>query len=66
MTVAAQVRDLFERLQAEQHGTFPDGQLRPLQRCLKGWRREVAHMLVFDAAPPGDEGQTDSAMGAGW
>ena len=57
-------RELFERLQAEQPGTFPDGQLRTLQRRLKGWRREVAHMLVFGAAVPGDEGQTDAAPGA--
>lgn len=57
-------RELFERLQAEHPGTFPDGQLRTLQRRLKGWRRDVAHMLVFGAAVPGDEGQTDAATGA--
>jgi hypothetical protein len=40
-------RELFERLQAEQPGVFPDGQLRTLQRRLKEWRREVAHKMVF-------------------
>ena len=57
-------RELFERLQAEHPDTFPDGQLRTLQRRLKGWRRDVAHMLVFGATAPGDEGQTDAATGA--
>jgi len=40
-------RELFERLQAEQPGVFPDGQLRTLQRRLKEWRREKAHDMVF-------------------
>ena len=42
-------RELFERLQAEQPGAFPDGQLRTLQRRLKEWRREKAHEMVFGA-----------------
>ena len=50
--------ELFERLQAEQPGVFPDGQRRTLQRRLKAWRSEMAHKLVFgvnaagDTAPP--------------
>jgi hypothetical protein len=47
-------RELFERLQHEQPGAFPDGQRRTLQRRLKEWRREMAHRLVFGATPPGD------------
>ena len=43
-------RELLERLQAEQPGLYPDGLLRTLQRRLKGWRREVAHRLVFGTA----------------
>ncbi len=43
-------RELFERLQGEQPGTYPTGQLRTLQRRLKGWRGEMAHKLVFGAA----------------
>jgi hypothetical protein len=43
-------RELFERLQTEQPGVFPDGQLRTLQRRMKEWRRKVAHQLVFGAA----------------
>src|SRR6266699_7089319 len=35
-------RELFERLQAEYPGMYPDGQLRTCQRRLKGWRREAA------------------------
>jgi hypothetical protein len=42
-------RDLFERLQADQPGAFPDGQLRTLQRRLKEWRREKAKEIVFGA-----------------
>jgi hypothetical protein len=42
-------RELFERLQEEQPGVFPDGQLRTLQRRLKEWRRELAHQMVFGA-----------------
>ena len=42
-------RELFERLQTEQPGVFPDGQIRTLQRRLKGWRREMAHKMVFGA-----------------
>lgn len=42
-------RELFERLQTEQPGIFPDGQLRTLQRRLKEWRREIAHEMVFGA-----------------
>jgi hypothetical protein len=42
-------RELFDRLQTEQPGIFPDGQLRTLQRRLKEWRREIAHEMVFGA-----------------
>jgi len=44
-------RELFERLQAEYPGMYPDGQLRTCQRRLKGWRREAALRLVFGTAP---------------
>jgi hypothetical protein len=56
-------RELFERLRAEQPGTYPDGQLRTLQRRLKGWRREVAHRMVFGATPPGEMTQCDAETG---
>jgi hypothetical protein len=47
-------RELFERLQTEQPGVFPDGQLRTLQRRMKEWRREVAHQMVFGMATTGE------------
>ncbi len=47
-------RELFERLQAEQPGAFPDGQRRTLQRRLKEWRREMAHKLVFGVEVTGE------------
>jgi hypothetical protein len=40
-------RELLERLQDEQPGTYPVGLLRTLQCRLKGWRRDKAHQLVF-------------------
>ena len=42
-------RELLERLQDEQPGTYPVGLLRTLQRRLKDWRRDKAHELVFGA-----------------
>lgn len=39
--------ELFERLQRENPGVFPDGQLRTLQRRLKQWRMGMARRLVF-------------------
>ena len=47
------VGELFERLQDEHPGVFPDGQLRMLQRRLKEWRREQAHRMVFRAEAVG-------------
>jgi len=44
-------RELLERLQDEQPGTYAVGLLRTLQRRLKGWRRDKAHELVFGATP---------------
>ena len=41
--------ELFERLQSEHPGVYPDGQLRTFQRRVKSWRRDVAHKLVFGA-----------------
>lgn len=43
-------RELFERLQSEQDGVFPDGQLRTFQRRIKEWRRAAARELVFASA----------------
>jgi hypothetical protein len=48
-------RELLERLQDEQPGTYPVGLLRTLQRRLKIWRRDKAHDLVFGAPPTGVE-----------
>ncbi len=45
-------RELLERLQGEHPGVYPDGQLRTVQRRVKGWRREIAHKLVFGPAAP--------------
>jgi hypothetical protein len=39
--------ELFERLQRQSPGVYPDGQLRTLQRRLKHWRMGMARSLVF-------------------
>jgi hypothetical protein len=41
-------KDLLARLQAECVGPFGDGQLRTLQRRVKGWRRSAACRLLFE------------------
>ena len=57
-------RELFERLQAEHPGVYPNGQLRTLQLRLKGWRREAARRLVF-ATPTMEPGFGTGAEGRG-
>ena len=54
-------RELFERLQTEQPGVYPDGQLRTLQRRLKEWRGEMAHEMVFGAKAVGETPELASA-----
>ena len=49
-------KDLFLRLQQEHPGTYPDGQLRTLQRRVKQWRQEMARHLIF-----GTEAETYNA-----
>jgi hypothetical protein len=57
-------RELFERLQREHPGIYPSGQIRTLQRRLKGWRSEVAHKLVFGTSKEGSNSDRHTAMGA--
>jgi hypothetical protein len=57
-------RELFERLQAAHPGTFPDGQLRTLQRRIKDWRRDRSHAMVFGAITDSQSTPADEAMGA--
>ena len=57
-------RELFERLQGEQPGVYPDGQIRTLQRRLKGWRSEMAHKLVFGATASDTSSGLAAATGA--
>jgi hypothetical protein len=55
-------REFFERLQTEQPGVFPDGQLRTLQRRLKEWRRAMAHKMVFGAETTGELPEQETAF----
>lgn len=53
-------RELLERLQVEQPGTYPDGLLRTVQRRLKVWRTAKARALVFSDTPtPVSESRAD-------
>jgi hypothetical protein len=40
-------KELFQRLQLQNIGTFPDSQLRTLQRRVKAWRSDMARHLVY-------------------
>lgn len=40
-------KELFMRLQGEQPGCYPDGQLRTLQRRVRAWRHVMAKGLVY-------------------
>jgi hypothetical protein len=46
--------ELFARLRTEHPDAYASGQLRTLQRRLKEWRRDMAHLMVF-GRPPADE-----------
>jgi len=46
-TPNATAKELFEKLQKEQPGRFPSGQLRTLQRRVRAWRHVMARGLVF-------------------
>jgi hypothetical protein len=47
-------KELFERLQVDQPGAFPDGQIRTLQRRVQEWRTAEARRLIL--AHPSAEG----------
>jgi hypothetical protein len=55
---ALTARQLLQRLQAQYPGSYPDGQLRTLQRRLKIWRGQIAHELILGtSAEAGSAGQ---------
>jgi hypothetical protein len=56
-------RELLERLQGEQPGVYPGGQLRTLQRRVKVWRRELAHWMTVPAARGEATGAIAAATG---
>jgi hypothetical protein len=55
-------RELLEKLQAEQPGTYPDGLLRTVQRRLKIWRSEHACSLVFAGSAGTPEGSPEAPV----
>ncbi len=55
-------KELFERLQAEQPGAFPDGQIRTLQRRVQEWRTAEARRLIL--AHPSGQGSAHDFAGA--
>lgn len=56
---------LFERLQAEHPGRFEGGQLRTLQRRLRGWRQVMAKHLVYSCFEGGAHPVEARAVGRG-
>jgi hypothetical protein len=54
--------ELFRRLQTEHPGAYPDGQVRTLQRRVKEWRREMAHLMVFGRTSTGEALGEELAM----
>ena len=50
----ATAKELFERLQEEQPGRFPDVQLRTLQRRVRTWRHVMARGLVYGGLSASD------------
>lgn len=42
-----EAKEMFKRLQASGYGDFRDGQLRTLQRRVRGWRVSIARELVY-------------------
>jgi hypothetical protein len=40
-------KEIFQRLQLERPGVFPDGQLRTLQRRVQEWRTAEARRLIL-------------------
>jgi len=55
-------RELFERLQQECPGQFPDGQLRTLQRRVKVWRHDLAQQMVLGANTAGETADQTPAL----
>jgi hypothetical protein len=55
---------LFERLQREHPGRFPDGQLRTFQRRVREWRQVMARKLVYACMGENVEPTEPKAMGA--
>jgi hypothetical protein len=45
-------KEIFQRLQKEQQGVYPDNQLRTLQRRVRTWRHEEARRLLFGTSNP--------------
>ena len=56
---------LFERLQREHPGRFPDGQLRTFQRRVREWRQVMARKLVYACIGENGEPSEAKAMGTG-
>jgi len=57
-------RELLMRLQAEHPGAYPEGLLRTVQRRLKIWRSELAHVMVF-GLPLSERNEPVSPSGPG-
>jgi hypothetical protein len=60
----ATAKSLLERLDQKYPGTFPDGQLRTLQRRIRDWRRVMARTLVHGCHEGAGTGEPPIVGGA--
>jgi hypothetical protein len=61
----ATAKSLWERLDRECPGRFPEGQLRTLQRRIRAWRRVMARELVYGCWDGQDAGAPAVVVGPG-
>ena len=59
-----EAKEMLKRLQTSGYGEFPDGQLRTLQRRVRGWRMRIVQQLVYgtDVAAELNKDQTISSV----
>jgi hypothetical protein len=60
----ATAKSLFARLDRKYPGRFPEGQLRTLQRRIRGWRRVMARKLVYLGLGGAEAGVRPVVIGA--
>ena len=55
-----EAKAMLKRLQTSGFGEFPEGQLRTLQRRVKGWRKQIVQQLVYGVVPQPMKSSTEN------